>query len=77
MSQSKLKIVSRKNSKKILLENLQDIQNFFNEVPKQDIASLKETYTKLVNKGHSIILSQYPHPMSGFHTWCTETKELS
>jgi hypothetical protein len=60
---------------KIIIENEQDVANFFEEKSFNDVADLRGCFLRCIERGEVVILSVKVHPMSGFHTWCTAGKD--
>lgn len=59
---------------KIIIENEQDVVNFFEEKPFNDVADLRGAFLRCIERGDVVIVSVNIHPASGFHTWCTAGK---
>jgi hypothetical protein len=60
---------------KFVIENNQDIINFFKKKPDNNILGMRKAFERVVGLGETILVSAKPHPMTGVHTWCTTGKD--
>jgi|AntRauTorcE11897_2_1112592.scaffolds.fasta_scaffold02226_7 hypothetical protein len=61
--------------RQIVLEDMNDIDNFFNENKKMNVLGLRKSFIKIISSEGKVLLSEVPHPFSGYHTWRTEGEE--